>query len=62
MKLNWWFQCGNALAGEVVGHPKVPDHTFVHTSAILSMDEAGRRCETTNTIYELGDKLKVHRE
>jgi hypothetical protein len=40
------------LYGQVVGHPRHEDYTYVTTSPMLT--SAGRVVETCNTIYNLG--------
>lgn len=62
VRLNDWFVCGNYLCGKVFQHPRLPPGSYVQTSAIVAMDEANLRCETSNTLYVLHNKLKVHRE
>ena len=45
---------GARLTGDVMGHTNLRNGT-IYTSAILNVDLEGRRVETHNSIYQLGE-------
>jgi hypothetical protein len=52
----WTFD-GYQLHGDVYGHPRFPDGTYVHTSAVVGEPverKEGDLVETLNTVYVLG--------
>lgn len=51
-----------SLYGNVYGHPRLPEGVQAYTSPIVALDEPGSRCETMNTVYELGAKWAPPKE
>lgn len=54
VKIDNWRIIGEALFGEVQGHPRFAQGQFVRTSRIASVDREKGEVETQNTIYLLG--------
>lgn len=47
-----WSKC---IQGNVYGHPRFKDGTFVTTSSIETLDVPNKKATTLNTDYELGE-------
>lgn len=56
VKLENWIDHEVQLGGDVYGHPRFPDGTFVRTSRVVERRDG--EVETLNTVYELGRSLK----
>jgi hypothetical protein len=58
-------RAGNLLVGNVFGHPRIEEGTFIFTSPIMRLDAKEKVVETRNTWYRLGqasDEYKVWTE
>ncbi|WP_371687659.1 DUF6634 family protein [Shinella sp. JR1-6] len=42
------------LVGRVLGHPKLEDHSLIHTSELFHIDECGEFARTRSRWYRLG--------
>ena len=49
-----------ALVGNVTGHPRLPDGTWIRTSALVWLCEHGTAARSLNRWYRLGHPLGAH--
>jgi len=48
------------LVGNVTGHPRLPDGTWIRTSALVWLCEHGTAARSLNRWYKLGRALEAH--
>ncbi|MFP4362145.1 MAG: DUF6634 family protein [Alphaproteobacteria bacterium] len=49
-----------ALFGNVTGHPRLPDGSWIHTSSLVWLCEHGTAARSFNRWYRLGRRLEAH--
>lgn len=55
-RLEDWTLLGNgSLHGKVYGNPRFEDGEYIITSLVQSLDLEGKKAQTRNTEYELGE-------